>query len=106
MENVSSQVRWPSGYIYLGRAYPQSMLTNIVYTGIVPHTYMVAVVGQNRQDSELFQEANRIGESTRLLPCMVDLVVLSLQALPFHGSLTLLCVQKSPPIYNGLSGHV
>jgi hypothetical protein len=25
------------------------MLTNIVCIGIVPHTYMVAVVGQNRQ---------------------------------------------------------
>jgi hypothetical protein len=37
---------------------------------------------------------------------MVALVGLSLQALPFSGSLTLLCVQKSPPMYNGLSGYV
>jgi hypothetical protein len=49
MGKVSSQVRWPSGYIYLGHAYLQSMQTNIVCTDKVPHAYMVAVVGKNRQ---------------------------------------------------------
>jgi hypothetical protein len=106
MGNVSSQVWWPSGYIYLSRAYLQSVWNNIVCTGIVPHAYMEDVVVQNRQDSELFKGANRIGESTRFLHCMVALVGLSLQALPFCRSLTLLCAQKSPPTYNGLSGHV
>ena len=82
------------------------MWTKILCTGIVPHPYMVAVVGTNRQNSVLFEGANRICERTRLLPCMVALVGLSLQALPFSGSLTLLCVQKSPPMYGGLSGYV
>jgi hypothetical protein len=66
---------------------------------------MVAVVGTNRQDSVLFEGANRICECTRLLPCMVALVGLSLEAPPFCGSLTLLCIQKSPPMYDGLSGY-
>jgi hypothetical protein len=82
------------------------MCNNIVCTGIVPHPYMVTVVGTNRQDSVLFQMANRICERTRLLPCMVGLVGLSLQALPFSRSLTLLCVQKSPPMFGTLSGCV
>ena len=67
---------------------------------------MVGVEGTNRQDSDLFEGDNRICESSRLFPCMVALVDLSLQALPFSGSLTLLCVQKSPPMYGGLSGSI
>ena len=106
MGKVSGQEWWPSRSIYIGLAHQQSMCTNIVCTGIVPHTYIVAVVGRNRQDSVLFEGANRICERTRLLPCMVALVGLSLQAPPFFGSLTLLCVQKSPPMYGGLSGYV
>jgi hypothetical protein len=70
------------------------MCTNIVCIGIVPHPYMVAVVGTNRQDSVLFEGDNRIFEHTMLLPCMVALVGLSLLALPFSGSLTS-CVFKS-----------
>ena len=133
MGKVSAQVWWPSRSIYIGLAHQQSMGTNIVCTGIVPHPYMIDVVGTNRQDSVLFEGANRICERTRLLPCMVALVGLSLQAPPFSGSLTLLCVQslhpctvalmdmsqqapplsrsltmmyrqKSPPMYGGLSG--
>ena len=106
MGKVSAKVWWPNRSIYICLAHQQSMCTNIVCTGIVPHTYIVAVVGRNRQDSVLFEGANRICEHTRLLPCMVALVGLSLQALPFSGSLTLLCVQKSPPMYGGLSGYV
>ena len=82
------------------------MWTKILCTGIVPLSYMVAVVGTNRQNSVIFEGANRICEHTRLLPCMVALVGLSLQAPPFSGSLTVLCVQKSPPMYGGLSGYV
>jgi hypothetical protein len=82
------------------------MWTKILCTGIVPLPEMVAVLGTNRQNSVLFEGANRICEHNRLLPCLVALVGLSLQALPFSGSLTLLCVQKSPPINGGLSGYV
>ena len=83
------------------------MWTKILCTGIVPHPYIFAVVGTIRQNSVLFEGANRICEHTRLLPCMVALVGLSLQALPFSGSLTLLCVQKSPPMYGGgFNGYV
>jgi hypothetical protein len=71
------------GSIYMGLAHQQSMWTKIVCTGIVPHPYMVSVVGPNRQDSVLFVGAHRICESTRLLPCMVALVGLSLRIHPF-----------------------
>ena len=92
------------GYICIGLAHQQSMWNNIICTGIVPHPYMVAVVGLNRQDSDLFEQNNRVCESTRLLPCMVALVGLSLQALPLSGSLTMMYRQKSLPMYGGLSG--
>jgi hypothetical protein len=106
MGKVSAQVWWPSRSIYIGLAHQQSMGTNIVCTGIVPHPYMIDVVGTNRQDSVLFEGANRICYCTRLLPCRVALVGLSVQAPPFSGSLTLLCVQKSPPMYGELNGYV
>ena len=105
---VNSQPKYGGlgGSIYMGLAHQQSMWTKIVCTGIVPLPYMVAMLGKNRQNSVFFEGAKRICEHTRLLPCMVALVGLSLQAPPFSGSLTLLLVQKAPPMYSGLSGFV
>jgi hypothetical protein len=80
------------------------MWTKILCTGIVPHPYIFAVVGTIRQNSVLFEGANRICEHTRLLPCMVALVGLSLLAPTLSLSLTMMYRQKSPPMYGGLSG--
>jgi hypothetical protein len=69
------------------------MCTNIVCTGIVPNPYMVAVVGTNRQDSVLFQAANRICEHTRLLPCLSGSVATG-SAL-FQKSYSVVCSKVS-----------
>jgi hypothetical protein len=54
------------------------MWIKILCTDIVPLPYMVTVLGTNRKNSVLFEGANGICEHTRLLPCMVVLVGLSL----------------------------
>jgi hypothetical protein len=90
--------------MYGGLANLRPKWNNIVCRGIVPHPYIVAVVGTKRQDSELFEGANRVCENTRLLPCTIVLVGLSLHVLPLSSSVTVIYREKSPPMYGGLSG--